>query len=150
MTADAPLDAEEERFWRALQRVMTALPKALDDDLLKSTGLTLSEYSVLMFLSEAKDRELRMIDLAELTRLSASRISRVVDSLKARGWVAKRRHEVDARGSVATLTPGGLERLEAAYPSLLASARRRVMDHMESGSLAGMAVQFETVAEHLG
>ncbi|MFF3950954.1 MarR family winged helix-turn-helix transcriptional regulator [Streptomyces sp. NPDC001902] len=75
-----------------------------------------------MFLSAARDREPRMIDLAELTRLSASRISRVVDSLTARGWVAKRRHEVDARGSVATLTSGGLERLEAAYPSLLASA----------------------------
>lgn len=150
MTADAPLDAEEERFWRALQRVMTALPKALDDDLLKATGLTLSEYSVLMFLSEAKDRELRMIDLADLTRLSASRISRVVDALKTRGWVAKRRHEVDARGSVARLTPEGLQRLEGAYPALLASARRRVMDHVEAASLPGLAAQFERVAGQLG
>ncbi|MDX2642277.1 hypothetical protein PV341_01580 [Streptomyces sp. PA03-1a] len=51
---------------------------------------------------------------------------------------------------MATLTSGGLERLEAAYPSLLASARRRVMDHVDSASLSGMAVQFEGVAEHLG
>ncbi|WP_327365155.1 MarR family winged helix-turn-helix transcriptional regulator [Streptomyces sp. NBC_01217] len=150
MTADVPLDVEEERFWRALQRVITALPNALDKDLLKSTGLTLSEYTVLMFLSEAENRELRVIDLAELTRLSASRISRVVDALKVRGWVTKRRHEVDARGSVASLTPEGMERLEGAYPSLLTSSRRRVMDHVNHDFLSGMAVQFERVADHLG
>ena len=43
MTLEAPLDSDGERSWRALMRVVVALPKALDDDLLKATGLTLSE-----------------------------------------------------------------------------------------------------------
>ncbi|MFI6761198.1 MarR family winged helix-turn-helix transcriptional regulator [Micromonospora sp. NPDC050417] len=148
--ADVPLDPEEERFWRALQRVMVMLPKALDDDLVRSTGLTLSEYVVLMHLSEAADRELRVTDLASLSALSVSRISRVVDALTKRGWVRKRRPAEDARGSVACLTAEGFGRLEAAYPFLLSSARRRVMDHVGDDLISPLADQLEGVVNHLG
>ncbi|MFF3257280.1 MarR family transcriptional regulator [Actinacidiphila glaucinigra] len=98
MTLEAPLDSDGERSWRALMRVVVALPKALDDDLLKATGLTLSEYTVLMRLSEADGGELRIGDLAWSTALSLSRISRMVNSPQARGRVGKRRHHHDARG----------------------------------------------------
>ncbi len=128
-------------------RVIVALPRSLDDDLLRSTGLTLTEYVVLMSLSEAENQELRMADLAAATALSASRITRVVDALQSRGQVVKRRYEGDARGNVATLTPEGLNRLQAAYPIHLASARKRVMDHLDGRSLTAMVRQFETVVE---
>lgn len=147
MTADDALTAQEERFWRALMRVIVALPRSLDDDLLRATGLTLTEYVVLMSLSEAENQELRMADLASATALSASRITRVVDALQSRGQVVKRRYEGDARGNVATLTPEGLKRLQAAYPIHLASARKRVMDHLDGRSLSALVRQFETVVE---
>ena len=150
MTAEDPLLAQEERFWRALMRIIVALPRSLDDDLLRSTGLSLTEYVVLMNLSEAENQELRMADLALATALSASRITRVVDALQSRGQVVKRRFEGDARGNVATLTPEGLKRLEAAYPIHLASARKRVMDLLDGRSLPAMARQFEAVADKLG
>lgn len=98
---------QEERLWRALMRVVVALPRSLDDDLLRATGLTLTEYVVPMSLSEAANQELRMADLAAATALSASRITRVVDALQSRGQVVKRRYEADAYGNVATLTPEG-------------------------------------------
>ncbi|MGX9883054.1 MarR family winged helix-turn-helix transcriptional regulator [Streptomyces sp. NPDC002276] len=147
MTAEDPLTAQEERFWRALMRVIVALPRSLDDDLLRATGLTLTEYVVLMSLSEAENQELRMADLASATALSASRITRVVDALQSRGQVVKRRYEGDARGNVATLTPDGMQRLQAAYPVHLASARKRVMDHLDGRSLSALVRQFETVVE---
>ncbi|WP_406453508.1 MarR family transcriptional regulator [Streptomyces sp. NBC_01622] len=83
-------------------RVIVALPRSSDDDLLRSTGLTLTEYVVLMSLSEGENQELRMANLAAATALSASRITRVVDALQSRGQVVKRRYEGDARGNVAT------------------------------------------------
>ena len=145
--AEDPLTTQEERLWRALMRVIVALPRSLDDDLLRATGLTLTEYVVLMSLSEAENHELRMADLAAATALSASRITRVVDALQSRGQVVKRRYEGDARGNVATLTPEGMKRLQAAYPVHLASARKRVMDHLDGRSLSAMVRQFETVVE---
>lgn len=130
-------------------RIIVALPRSLDDDLLRSTGLTLTEYVVLMNLSEAENQELRMTDLALAAALSASRITRVVDALQSRGQVVKRRFEGDARGNVARLTPEGLKRLEAAYPIHLASARKRVMDLLDGRSLPTMVRQFEAVADKL-
>ncbi|MER7838115.1 MarR family transcriptional regulator [Streptomyces sp. NPDC096040] len=149
MSDEDPLTAHEERFWRALMRVIVALPRSLDDDLLRSTGLTLTEYVVLMNLSEAENQELRMTDLASATALSASRITRVVDTLRSRGQVVKRRYEGDARGNVATLTPEGLKRLQDAYPVHLASARKRVIDLLDGRSVPTMVRQFEAVVEKL-
>jgi DNA-binding MarR family transcriptional regulator len=125
-----PLNTHEERLWRALQRVLVALPRILEEDLLQQTGLSLTEYSVLMNLSEADGRQLRMADLAQATALSASRMSRVVASLHGRGLVLKQRCDGDGRGYVACLTDEGLARLEGAYPAHLSSARRRVLDQI--------------------
>ncbi|MGW0630660.1 MarR family winged helix-turn-helix transcriptional regulator [Streptomyces sp. NPDC002758] len=150
MTADNSLTAQEERFWRALMRVIVALPRSLDEDLLRTTGLTLTEYVVLMSLSEAENQELRMTDLAAASALSASRISRVVEALQGRGQVVKRRYEGDGRGNVASITPEGLKRLQAAYPVHLASARKRVVDQLDGRSLSALVRQFEAVVEKLG
>ncbi|WP_351237808.1 MarR family transcriptional regulator [Streptomyces sp. NPDC002133] len=145
-----PLNVDEERFWRALMRVIIALPRSLDEDLLRSTGLSLTEYIVLVKLSEAENQELRMTDLAAACALSASRITRIVETLQARGQVVKRRHEADGRGLVASPTPDGLKRLQGAYPVHLASARKRVVDQLDGQSLPSLVGQREAVAKKLG
>ncbi|WP_405142798.1 hypothetical protein OG589_35950 [Sphaerisporangium sp. NBC_01403] len=47
----------------------------------------------------------------------------------------KRRYEGDGRGNVASLTPEGLKRLQAAYSVHLTSARERVLDQLDGRSL---------------
>ncbi|MFC8259585.1 hypothetical protein ACFUNF_18545 [Streptomyces sp. NPDC057291] len=49
-----PLDQTEEMLVRALGNVMTALPRLVDADMVRDGGLPLSEYTPLMFLSEAR------------------------------------------------------------------------------------------------
>jgi len=78
-----PLSSDEEALWRAVMRITRVLPRYLDSDLVRNGGLTASEYTTLMILSEAPKRELRMSDLANATGLSASRTTRLVDSLQA-------------------------------------------------------------------
>jgi len=126
------LDAEEAAFWRPLIRIATVLPHALEDQFLPETGLTTSDYGVLVALSEAPDHLLRISALAATTALSLSRISRVVDDLTRRGLVEKRRCAEDGRASNAVLTEAGLARLEAAYPSHLARVRAAVFDHLSA------------------
>ncbi|MFC0110636.1 MarR family winged helix-turn-helix transcriptional regulator [Kibdelosporangium aridum] len=147
--SDQPLSAREEALWRALARLMVSLPRGLDDDLLRNTGLSLTDYSVLMHLSEAEHRQLRMADLATATALSASRITRVVDNLQSRGLVDKQRTCTDGRGYNAVLTPAGLARLESAYPTHLASVRRRVIDLMDPDLIGPVGKQLVAVAEKL-
>ncbi|MFJ6080428.1 MarR family winged helix-turn-helix transcriptional regulator [Streptomyces sp. NPDC092369] len=144
-----PLSGAEERLWRSLQRVLVALPRALHEDLLRSTGLPLSQYLVLMNLSEADGGRMRMTDLAGATGLSASRITRLVETLRAQGLVVKRTPATDARGSMAVLTEAGRERLVDACPAHLASARRRVMDQLDPVLVQRLAEQLQAVAEPL-
>ena len=68
-------DLKESTVRVALTRLVSA------GDLVRSVGLTASEYTILMHLSEASHHELRMADLAEATGLSASRTTRLVDDL---------------------------------------------------------------------
>ena len=126
------LDLDEAPFWRALMRITTALPRALEDQFLPETGLAITDYGVLVALSEAPGRLLRISMLATTTGLSLSRISRVVDDLTRRGLVEKRKCAEDGRASNAVLTDAGLARLEAAYPSHLARVRASVFDHLSA------------------
>jgi DNA-binding MarR family transcriptional regulator len=126
------LETDEAAFWRPLHRVITVLPRALEDQFVPETGLTMTDYTVLVSLSEAPERLLRISALAAATALSISRISRVVDDLTRRGLVEKRRCAEDGRASNAVLTEAGLAKLEAAYPKHLARVRSSVFDHLSA------------------
>src|SRR5579862_8269716 len=144
-----PLTETEEDLWRATMRIVRVLPRWLDTDLVRGAGLTASEYTIIMSLSEAPNRELRMTDLANTAWLSASRTTRLVDDLQSRGWVTKVASSSDARGNVARLTPRGMAKLKAAWMVHLASVRTRFFDHIDTKALGQVAVELSAVAAHL-
>lgn len=131
-----PLDVEEELLWRSLMRLAITVPRAMSNALERSSGLNGTEYHVLMHLSEAPKRQLRMSDLAERTALSAGRMTRVVDDLIERGLVTKQPCPEDGRSMLATLTKPGLLMIKRAYPHLLASVRENLFDHITADEAA--------------
>jgi DNA-binding MarR family transcriptional regulator len=149
MTKIDPLTSTEEVFWRALMRIVLALPRRLDNDLVRTVGITANEYTTLMCLSEASGRELRMADLANAAALSASRMTRLVDDLRSRGLVTKRASSKDGRGNIAKLTPAGLAKLRTAWPAHLASVRGRVFDHVDPTAVTNAARALSEIATQL-
>jgi DNA-binding MarR family transcriptional regulator len=149
MAKVAPLNASEEMMWRALMRIVKTLPRQLDSDLVQSAGLTASEYTMLMHLSEASNRELRMGDLAEATGMSASRTTRLVGDLQSRGLVIKRGSSADGRSNIARLTTQGMAKLKSAWPVHLASVRTRVLDHIDASAMQRTAQVLSVVAAQL-
>jgi DNA-binding MarR family transcriptional regulator len=133
------LSATEEAFWRSLMRIALSLPGRLDSDLLRTVGITANEYQTLMALSEAPGRELRMTILANETALSASRMTRLVDELQARGLLAKRASAEDGRGNVARLTSDGSAKLREAWGAHVSSVRALVFDHVDTASMSDVA-----------
>jgi DNA-binding MarR family transcriptional regulator len=144
VTEIAPLTPQEEAAWRALARAVLVIPRVLDAELLESQGLNLTEYNVLMNLSEAPDHSLRMSELANFISITISGLTRAVERLSRQGLVERVRAESDGRGQVAVLTPAGLTRLKQAWPIHLAGVRRHVMDHLEGMDLVAFA---EAIAE---
>jgi DNA-binding MarR family transcriptional regulator len=141
-----PLTSEEEAVMRALGRLMLVLPRVLDADLERGERMSLSEYSALRHLSEADGRRLRMSDLAARCDMSLSGMTRLAGKLESLGFLERMRCERDARGLEAVLTDAGLERLRAAWPTHLASVRRRVFDHLEDLDLGKLAKALDAIS----
>ncbi|MEU8055947.1 MarR family winged helix-turn-helix transcriptional regulator [Microbispora bryophytorum] len=141
-----PLTADEEALIRALPRLIYALPRAIDADMVREQQLPLIEWITLTRLSEAPQRRMRMGELAVACELSLSGMTRIVTVLERQGWVERIRCDADARGLNAVLTDAGLARLERAWPSNLASLRRHFLDHLEGVDLARLARAVQNVA----
>jgi DNA-binding MarR family transcriptional regulator len=149
MATVEPLSPTEEVLWRAVMRIVKVVPRYLDSDLIRGAGLTASEYTTIMHLSEGPNRERRMADLAGATDLSASRMTRLVDDLQSRGLVTKTTSSSDARVNVARLTPRGMAKLRSAWPVHLASVRRCFFDSIDASALEGVTKALAQVAAHL-
>jgi DNA-binding MarR family transcriptional regulator len=149
MAPAEPLSPTEEVLWRALMRIVKIIPRRLDADLIRGSGLTASEYTTIMHLSEAPRRELRMADLAGATGLSASRMTRLVDELQSRGLVTKTASASDARGNVAKLTPRGVAKLKAAWPVHLESVRSTFFECIDKKAVATVGNALDQVAVRL-
>jgi DNA-binding MarR family transcriptional regulator len=149
MTKVESLSPSEETLWRAIMCIVKVLPRDLDSDLIHGAGLSASDYTTLMHLSEAPNRELRMSDLAGATGLSPSRMTRLVDDLQSRSLVTKVASSTDARGNVARLTPRGMAKLRTAWPVHLASVRSRFLDHLDPAAVKVVASSLSGVASQL-
>jgi DNA-binding MarR family transcriptional regulator len=138
-TGRDPLDDREMSAWLSFLRVATRALTQLDRELHAAHGLTLSDYEILAFLSEAPERRLQMTELAAEALVSQSRLTYRVDRLVKEGLVERVPCESDGRRVYATLTKAGLAKLKAAYPSHLEGVRRYVIDPPDVGDLAALS-----------
>jgi DNA-binding MarR family transcriptional regulator len=139
------LSGDEQRAWRAYLESSKVLLDALDRQLQRESDIPHAYYEILVRLSEADGRALRMSELAEVTLSSRSRLSHAVARLEERGWVERENCATDRRGQVATLTDKGFEVLAAAAPGHVETARAYVIDALTAEQLRQLAVIGETI-----
>ena len=96
----------------------------------RDAGIPQTYYEILVQLSEAPDRALRMSHLADRRRSSRSRLSHAVDRLVERGWVERIDCPTDKRGQLATLTDTGFAALADAAPGHVAAVREFMIDRL--------------------
>ena len=124
------LDDEEQHLWRLMLAASTKIFRTIDDRLQAGSGLSSPEFSVLVSLSEADGRVLRLRELCENLGWDRSRASHQVTRMEKRGLVTKEKCPGDARGVLVTITDEGMSRLEAAAPVHVETVRRLVFDHL--------------------
>jgi DNA-binding MarR family transcriptional regulator len=137
------------RAWRAFTETVDDLLAALDADL-RPTGFSTGDYQVLVYLSEAPERRMRMCDLAARLQLSPSGLTRRLDGLVREGFVTREGSPSDRRVMHAVLTDTGLRALEAAAPVHVESVRRRIFDHLDPSQVSAMEAIFTAISDGLG
>ncbi|WP_408664903.1 MarR family winged helix-turn-helix transcriptional regulator [Jatrophihabitans sp.] len=138
MTEPRWLSAEEQAAWRPFVDGVRALMDVLDRQLQADSNLPHSYFEVLIPLSEAEHRTLRMSELAQATRSSRSRLSHAVARLEERGWVRRLDCPTDRRGQLAQLTDAGFAVVEAAAPGHVAAVRRYLIDRLSPEQLKAL------------
>src|SRR3712207_216405 len=122
------LTADEQRAWRAFLTASRRLFDALDRQLQRDSGVPHTYYEILVRLSEAPDRTLRMSQLADRAGSSRSRLSHAVARLEDMGWIERRECQEDRRGQLAVLTDRGFAALAAAAPGHVEAVRSFLFD----------------------
>jgi DNA-binding MarR family transcriptional regulator len=130
------LDDDEQRTWRAFLAAIRLLTNQLDRELQRDADIPHTYYEILVALSEAPGRTLRMSQLADLSLSSRSRLSHAVSRLEEAGWVRREPCPTDKRGSLAVLTDKGFGVLEAAAPGHVEGVRRHLFDVLTPAQVA--------------
>ena len=138
------LTNDEMTAWRTYIETYSDLIAAIEHDLAEH-HLTLGDYQVFVYLSEAPDRSMRMCDLADRLQLSPSGLTRRLDGLVKAGFVTREPSGDDRRVMLATLTPSGFAALEKAAPDHVASVRRHIFDHLDGDQVEALASVFQSI-----
>jgi DNA-binding MarR family transcriptional regulator len=143
------LDEDEQKAWRAWLFSTMLLQDRLDRELTQETGISHAYYEILVALSEAPERMMRMSELADRCLSSRSRLSHAVSRLEERGWVRRQVCAEDGRGLLAVLTDEGFSALEGAAPVHVESVRTHLFDQLSPAQVAALRDIGETLLRHL-
>jgi DNA-binding MarR family transcriptional regulator len=143
------LQGVERDAWLSLIGVIIRLPAAMDAQLQRDAGLSHFEYIVMVNLSNAEGRVLRMSQLAAQCHSSLSRLSHVVARLERRGWLRRDPCPDDGRATLATMTPDGFAKLASAAPGHVEHVRNCVIDALDDEQLRQLNVIGEVILRRL-
>lgn len=140
------LDEQQQWAWRRFldgtSRFFESLGDVHDADL----AVTLGEYHLLVQLSEAPGRTLRMSALAEYLVLSRSRLTHTVDRMERRGLVERRRAPGDRRGVNCVMTDAGFAALVGSAPGHVTAVRRFLVDVLDDEEMTTLGRAMAKVA----
>ena len=139
------LSPDEQAVWRAYILATLQVDRELDRQLQRDADMPVALYAVLVALSEAPERRMRMRELADALSSSQSRMTHAVASLERRGWVRREECPTDRRGQFAVLTDAGFAALEAAAPGHVEAVRNHLFDRLSPEEQA----QLRTICERL-
>jgi DNA-binding MarR family transcriptional regulator len=139
------LSDDEQCTWRNFLTAWQWLFASVDGQLQRDAGIPLAYYEILVRLSEAPGRALRMTQLAAASSSSKSRVSHAVARLEERGWVRRMDCPTDRRGQIAQLTDEGFAALSAAAPGHVEEVRRTLFDALSAEQLRQLAGISETI-----
>lgn len=143
------LTKEQQAHWRSWLTASKGLTDQLSRELQEQHGLTITDYEILVRLSESENNSIRMSDLATKTLLSRSRLSHQVDRMESAGLIERQTCADDRRGQLAVLTKVGTKALVAAAPDHVMGVRKHLVDLLSDEEFQALGNAAKKIANHL-
>jgi DNA-binding MarR family transcriptional regulator len=141
------LTEEQQRIWREYLTMVSRLRTAMHRQLQQDCELSLSDYDVLVPLSERGPQ--RVNELGEVLAWEQSRLSHQLGRMRGRGLVERHGGGDDRRGTIVELTDSGRAALDAAAPGHAELVRSVVFDGLSAAQLRAFGSTIESVLERL-
>jgi DNA-binding MarR family transcriptional regulator len=136
MSTEVPwLTAEEQREWRAWLLLNNRISATIQREMQEDSGLSSSDFEVLVNLTDSPDGRVRVSDLATQMLWERSRLSHHVTRMERRGMVERAECVEDGRGAFVAITPAGRAAIEQAAPGHVRTVRRLVFDALTAEEL---------------
>src|SRR3954453_1155015 len=148
-TAPRWLDAREQTAWRAYLDMNALLTARLNKEMQDESGISISDFSVLVALSEHAEGRMRVLELARRLGWEKSRLSHQLTRMQQRGLVDRSNCNEDRRGAFIVLTDQGRAAVEAAAPRHVESVRRYLFDELSSEQVDALGAIAKTVVDRL-
>ena len=142
------LDADEQQAWRRYLHASRLLEAVMDRDL-QAHGLQLTEYEIIMVLSGAPERRLRMSAIAEQVVQSRSRLTHTAGRLEKRGWVRREGCVGDRRGVELVLTDEGRAAVVQMAPTHVRSVLTYLVEPLPREEFLGLGRAMAAVGEYI-
>ena len=139
MTGPRWLDDREQQAWRGYLAMQTELQAHLNRRLQADSGLSLSDFAVLVTLTDTDDGRLRAGELAEALQWEKSRLSHHLARMQRRGLVERQECPDDARGAFVAVTEDGRRAVERAAPPHVETVRDLVFDVLAPDDVDALA-----------
>jgi DNA-binding MarR family transcriptional regulator len=143
------LDERQQQVWQAYIHLNEQLYACLEQGLVRDSGLSGSDYKVLVSLSAAPCGLLRARDLGTEIGWDRSRLSHHLGRMEHRGLVTREECAEDGRGLMVRLTTAGKKAIEAAAPGHAETVQRSFFDHLSNDELETLKTVFERVLGNL-
>nr|WP_235632137.1 MarR family winged helix-turn-helix transcriptional regulator [Mycolicibacterium rutilum] len=142
------MTAKQQRAWLAYMRVQLRMNYEMNRQLQADSGLSLTDYDVLVALSENK-QGMRVSDLAAHIGWERSRLSHHLRRMEERGLTARRPGTEDARTTTVVLTDGGWQAIVDAAPAHVDLVRRLFFDPLPDNLLGPFTAALEHIHVNL-
>lgn len=120
--------------WESLFRAQVSVMRTLAAEF-PTRDISFNEYDVMFNLTRQHNRELRLRDLNKHVLLTQPSVSRLVDRLVARGFVAKCPEPDDARGTIIRLTDEGYAMFRRVAVEHVKTINERVGSRLDQAEL---------------
>jgi DNA-binding MarR family transcriptional regulator len=150
MAESSALSSAEVETWASFYAMRRRLDRALDLQLQRDSGLSASEYEILLAINLAEERQLRIKEIAGAIGWEKSRVSHLVTRMEKRDLVSRTECPTDARGSWIGLTASGRRAVLGAMRGHTAAVRRYFFDVLTDADAAAIESLSGRVIEAIG
>ena len=140
---------DELRLWRQFIETAEAVRSELAARLQNESGLSPSDYRVLLALSEAAEHRLRPSELASTIEWDRSRLSHHLGRMERGGLIHREECAQDGRGAEVVLTTEGADAFHRSTVPHLRAVRELFVDPLSPEQLTAAAELASVLRSHI-